>query len=351
MRTLELERNQAQLKEVFLRLLPELKNINIKPQVNINGCKADFLVTLNIKGKDSILICEIKSLGSPSHLLPAVVQLKKIIEGKKGYPVIIAPYISQRSAEICRQNSVGFIDLEGNAFLSFGNILIDKRVKERINIEKKQISEIFSARATRIIRVLLENPSKERWLISDLAKEAEVSLGYTSDVLSALSGQGYIEKKKRKGIQLKEKAALLDRWASAYSFSQNNIFSLYTLEKDFSAVFKKITGLSEALKLKSALTLHSAASLVAPYVARFSDIYLYVEGDITLWKKKLDLRDVERGANFYLIRPYDEGVFYGLRKVKGIPVIGNVQLYLDLFKYPARGKEQAEYVRQKLIGF
>jgi len=351
MKTFRLEKDQVQLKELFLRLLPESKSINIKPQVNINGAKADFMVTLNIKGKDSVLICEIKSSGSPSHVLPAAVQLKKTGEYKKGYPVIIAPYISQRSAEICRQNNVGFIDLEGNVFLSLGNILIDKRVKERINIEKKQISEIFSACATRIIRVLLENSSIERWLISDLAKEAGVSLGYTSDVLSALSAQGYIEKKKRKGIQLKEKSALLDRWASAYSFSQNNIFSLYTLEKDFSAVFKKITGLSEALKLKSALTLHSAASLAAPYVARFSDIYLYVESDITLWKKKLDLRDVERGANFYLISPYDEGVFYGLRRVKGIPIIGNIQLYLDLFKYPARGKEQAEYVRQKLIGF
>lgn len=351
MKIFELEKNQAQLKELFLRLLPGAKNINLKPQVNINGAKADFLVTLNIKAKDSILICEIKSSGSPSHILPVVVQLKKAIEYKKGYPVIIAPYISQRSAEICRQNNVGFIDLEGNVFLSFGNILIDKRVKERVNIEKKEVTEIFSARATRIIRVLLENSSKERWLISDLAKEANVSLGYTSDVLSALSAQGYVEKKKRKGIQLKEKAPLLDRWASAYSFSQNNIFSLYTLEKDFAAVFKKIAGLSETLNLKSALTLHSAASFAAPYVARFSDIYLYVEGDVALWKKKLDLRDVERGANFYLISPYDEGVFYGLRKVKGIPIIGNIQLYLDLFKYPARGKEQAEYVRQKLIGF
>jgi hypothetical protein len=351
MRTFELEKKQAQFKELFLRLLPELKNINIKPQVNINGAKADFLVTLNIKGKDSVLICEIKSSGSPSHILPAVVQLKNTMGYKKGYLVIIAPYISQRSAEICRQNNVGFIDLEGNAFLSFGNILIDKRVRERVNIEKKEITEIFSARATRIIRVLLENSSKERWLINDLAKEANVSLGYTSDVLSALSVQGYVEKKKRKGIQLKEKDSLLDRWASVYSFSQNNIFSLYTLEKDFAAIFKKIADLSETFKLKSALTLHSAASLVAPYVARFSDIYLYVEGDIALWKKKLDLRDVERGANLYLISPYDEGVFYGFKKVKKIPIIGNIQLYLDLFKYPARGKEQAEYVRQKLIGF
>ena len=351
MRISELEKNQSRLKELFSQLLPQLKITNLKAQVATNGIKTDFLVTVNIKGKDNILICELKTSGSPSHVLPAVIQLKKLVEYKKGYPIIIAPYISQRSAEICRQNNVGFIDLEGNTFLSFDNILIDKRMKERANVEKKEVTEIFSPRATRITRVLLENTGKERWLISDLSKEANVSLGYTSDILNALFSQGYIEKQRRKGFQLTQKASLLDRWASVYTFSQNNIFNRYTLEKDYPAIFKKIADVSKAIGLKSALTLHSAASFVAPYVARFSDIYLYVEGDVALWKKKLDLRDVESGANFYLISPYDEGVFYGLRNVKGVPVVGNIQLYLDLFKYPTRGKEQAEYVRQKLIGF
>lgn len=350
MKISELEKNQTRLKELLKQIFPQSKSINIKTQESANGVRADFLITLNIKGKKNLLLCELKSSGSPSHVLPAAVQLRKAVD-KEEYPVIIAPYISQRSAEICRQNNVGFIDMEGNTFLSFDNVLVDKRMKERINIEKKEIIEIFSPRATRIIRVLLENIKRDRWLISDLAKEANVSLGYTSDILNALSSQGYIEKQKRKGFQLKEKTGLLDRWASVYTFSQNNIFNLYTLEKDYAEVFKKIADVSKEIDLKSALTLHSAASFVAPYIARFSDIYLYIEGDIALWRKKLDLKDVEAGANFYLISPYDEGVFYGSRTLKGITVVGNIQLYLDLFKYPARGKEQAEYVRQKLIGF
>jgi len=351
MRITELEKNQSRLKELFNQLLPQLKITNLKAQLATNGIKTDFLVTLNIKGKENILICELKTSGSPSHVLPSIIRLKKFIEYKKGYPIIIAPYISQRSAEICRQNNVGFIDLEGNAFLYFDNLLIDKRMKERVNVEKKEVAQIFSPRATRIIRVLLEKTSKERWLIGDLAKEANVSLGYTSDVLDALYTQGYLEKQRRKGFQLTQKASLLDRWASIYAFSQNSIFNLYTLQKDYPAIFKRIADVSKELELKSALTLHSAASFVAPYVARFSDIYLYIEGDIALWKEKLDLRDVESGANFYLINPYDEGVLYGLQKAKGVSIVGNIQLYLDLFKYPTRGKEQAEYVRQKLIGF
>lgn len=348
----ELKRDRKKIEELFALLLPESKVKSLKAQTKINDVKIDLLLTLNLKGKDNVIICEVKSSGAPSHLLPATIQLKKVLEKyKEGYPVIIAPYISQRSAEICRQNKVGFIDLEGNAFLSFGNVLIDKRMKERVRVEKKETKEIFSPRATRILRVLLENRTGQRWLISDLAKEANVSLGYTSEVLTALALQGYIEKKKRKGFQLKEKAALLDRWASLYAFSQNNITSFYTLEKDFSVLFRKIADTSKTLNSKSALTLLSAVSIVAPYVARVSDIYLYVENDIDIWRKKLDLRSVDSGASFYLAFPYDEGVFYGSRRIKDIPVVGNIQLYLDLFKFPARGKEQADYIRQKLIGF
>lgn len=350
MKIKDLAKNNIILQNKFNQVLPELEIQSIQAEAKIIDARADFLITAKLKDKKYTFICELKSLGAPSHVLSAIAQLKKIIEYKKAYPIIIAPYISQRSAEICRQNEVGFIDLEGNVFLSIGDVLIDKRVSERNNIEKREIGEIFSPRATRIIRVLLEN-KKQKWFISDLAKEADVSLGYTSEVLRALVNQGYVDRQKRKGFQLKDKTALLDKWASIYNFSQNKIVNLYTFEKNFGSLFKKISNTSNLLKLKCGLTLLSAASIVAPYIARFADIHLYVQGDIENWKEKLDLREIEAGANFYLITPYDEGVFYGLRRVKEIPIVGNIQLYLDLIKYPARGKEQAEFLRKQLIKF
>jgi len=347
----ELLYNESTVKEKVNQVLPELEITGIQAEVKMRDAQVDFLLTGNLKGKERVFVCEVKSASFPSHILSTVTQLKRVVsEYKNAYPIIIASYISQRSAEICRQNRVGFIDLEGNAFLSFDNILVDKRVKERTMVEKREVVEIFSPRATRIIRALLEN-RKERWLITNLAKEANVSVGYTSNVLKTLVKQGYVEREKRKGFRAKDKAALLDRWASIYNFSQNKIINLYTFEKEFGSLFKKIGNVADSLNLKCGLTLLSGASIVAPYIARFADIYLYIQGDIKIWKEKLDLREVEAGANFCLVIPYDEGVFYGLRRVKESPVVGNIQLYLDLIKYPARGKEQAEYLRSQLIKF
>lgn len=69
------------------------------------------------------------------------------------------------------------------------------------------------------------------------------------------------------------------------------------------------------------------------------------------WVDALDLHIVEFGGNVHLLQPYDEGVFYQLRKPEGIAVVGNIQLYLDLYNYPARGREQAEFMRDQEIGF
>jgi predicted transcriptional regulator len=346
----ELEKNELLLTEKIKQILPALEIKKVQKETGLSGRKFDLFFIGKLKYKEYKFICEIKNSASPSHLFPVIMMLKQAAEETKSYPIIIAPYVSQRSAEICRKSGVGFIDSGGNVFLSFDNILIDRRVKDRVSLEKKEIAEIFSPRATRVIRVLLEG-KKEKWLITELAKEANLSIGYTSEVLNALIKQGYVDRQKRKGFYLKEKSALLDRWASVYNFSKNRIIKFYTFEKNFSSLFAKINTVADLIKSKCALTLLSAASTVAPYIARFSDIYLYVEGNVEQWKEKLDLREVEAGANFYLIVPYDEGVFYALRQVKGALVVGNIQLYLDLIKYPARGKEQAEYLRTQLIKF
>jgi hypothetical protein len=56
------------------------------------------------------------------------------------------------------------------------------------------------------------------------------------------------------------------------------------------------------------------------------------------------------------IYSYDEGVFYQTQKIstpfgKKIPVVSNIQLYMDLFNNPARGAEQAEHLRELKLGF
>jgi len=107
---------------------------------------------------------------------------------------------------------------------------------------------------------------------------------------------------------------------------------------------------ADRLGASYAFTIHAGASLIAPFV-RFNDVHFYIASDPEPWVHELDLHTVEFGGNVHLLRPYDEGVFYRLRFPQGMAVVGNIQLYLDLYRYPARGREQAEFLREKEIGF
>jgi CubicO group peptidase (beta-lactamase class C family) len=51
------------------------------------------------------------------------------------------------------------------------------------------------------------------------------------------------------------------------------------------------------------------------------------------------------GGGLRLVRPKDEGVFNGARDLNGLPVVSDIQLYLDLQRVGLRGDEGAEELR------
>ncbi len=59
---------------------------------------------------------------------------------------------------------------------------------------------------------------------------------------------------------------------------------------------------------------------------------------------------LDKGANLILMHPYyPNSAFYDSRVIDGLPVVSDIQLYLDLYGYPVRGREQAEHLFQKRL--
>jgi hypothetical protein len=100
----------------------------------------------------------------------------------------------------------------------------------------------------------------------------------------------------------------------------------------------------------AAPTLHSGATLVAPFV-RSPDVHACFTGDLERLVAAPDLRPVESGGTAHLFEPYDAGVFYRVQTVEQLPVVCATQLYLDLLHYPARGRQQAEVLRRQVLRY
>lgn len=69
-----------------------------------------------------------------------------------------------------------------------------------------------------------------------------------------------------------------------------------------------------------ALTLHSGAAGIAPFV-RSPDVHAYFVGDRERLVKTLDLGPVESAGAVHRLEPYDEGVFYRTRTIRGGRVV------------------------------
>lgn len=211
-----------------------------------------------------------------------------------------------------------------------------------------RVHNIFSSKATRVLRVLLVSPENE-WSVLNLSEAAGTAYSYTYRLVKTLLKMGLCRKTETNRVKAVNHGELLSRWAAVHDFNVlNDVKAYFSMERNIESLLKKLS-LAGRDDVGYALTLHVAASLIAPYV-RATNLHIYMKNEETL-VNRLGLQPAELGGNVYLVEPYDEGVFYGAREVQGVCLVSNVQLYVDLYNYPARGREAAEHLRESAIRF
>ena len=117
-----------------------------------------------------------------------------------------------------------------------------------------------------------------------------------------------------------------------------------------SQIEKQFAEFCKTKNIQYALTLFSGANRLAPFT-RYNFGTSYFSGDVNQLKRDLELKEVPTGANFQILVPYDEGVYYKADEVDSVRVANPIQIYLDLYNYAGRGREQAEFLREKIIKF
>jgi hypothetical protein len=345
-----IESVEKKLKEI-LREIPAISIIKTATNVKISSSfLADIKLEISINNKRKIIIVEIKSVGEPRYIRSAVQQLSfYLTKNIDAYGVIAAPYISEKTSEICKEANIGYLDFSGNCFLAFDAIYIKKENFKSVISAKKEAKSLFSKKTSRILRVLLTNPEKV-WTQMNLSHEAIVSLGLANRIIKKLYNMEYVDFDQNRKILFKNPSKFLDLWRENYSYIDNGVKGLYSplSYEEFEDRLTKY--MFKKSKDRYAFTLFSGAALIAPFV-RSKQTFFYFSGNLEHLKKEFEIKPVSSGANIIILTPYDEGVYYGTQKVKERNVVSNIQLYLDLYNYKGRGREQAEYLREKALKF
>ena len=310
------------------------------------SARIDFVLKLTASGMKQVLAVEIKRNGQPKAAREAINSLLRWLSLNAGaYGIFMAPYIAPRTAEICRQDGIGYIDFAGNCRLTFGGVYIEQRGNPNPLSEKRDLRSLYSPKAARILRVILNNPRKN-WKMQDLAREAEVSLGQAANVKKLLDSRELIEKAEE-GFTLREPFSLLSEWSQNYVFRKNRTRDFYSL-KSIPDIEAEIAEVCERNKITYALTGFSGAARFTSAV-RYQRAMAFVDAEEDQLLKLFEFKEVSSGANVTLLMPYDAGVYYGVTTKEGIRVVSPVQLYLDLMGFKGRGEEAANALLEEVI--
>jgi len=209
---------------------------------------------------------------------------------------------------------------------------------------------LLSDKAAIIIRAMLLQPGR-KWVARDFEKEFKVGRARAAMVLSELRRKGFVG-----GIRsgrlahniLQNKEELLDEWLKVYKFELNETHLYYSAREDVLNRLKNYFAVKKQPQAY-ALTLHTGANFITHYV-NTPATYCYLRSEnfdnVSLdLRQALDLRELKKGGNFYLIKPYyKNAVFFNNQVMKGYSIVSNLQLYLDLHNFPQRGRDHARYL-------
>lgn len=340
----ERERLQAALEQLFPR-----------GGVKLGRCEAagsgrsDREARVSLGKHDLRLLVEFKQqVGSEARLREAVELLRRRQDEQPGrLRVLAVPFLSASRQEFLRASGVPFFDLAGNAWIVAGAVHVDRRGFPNPFLEQRRSRDPFSDKASLVLRALIASgPGRG---VRGLAEQAGLSPGYASKVVRELEERGYVARRED-GLALRHGRELLQDWVRDYR-------KHWIERRDYFVPATRAQAVMDAMRHAAisddyALALQAGASLVAPY-ADFDVVDVYVRSidAAAAFARQLDAREVERGANLRVGVPYYRiSAFFDKQESAGLPVVSDLQLYLDLFDYPLRGREQAEQILERRLG-
>ena len=225
------------------------------------------------------------------------------------------------------------------------NSFITKKIKP-----KDKTPNIFANASALLLSKILSDQS-ENISVNQLAKLTGVSVGLVHKVISQLLEEGIVVSqgvRTAKKYEIKKPKELLKKWISYYNITEKCKFHTYSVGIGKSEIIKKIK--NSKLKESVAYALHSACSNNNFTNLETSEFYLLKKDVRKEIENLLKLEPVDRGYQVLLIEPYYSKMLDTQKYIDPKTKIFNsppLLTFLDLYHFPLRGHEQAEYLLKK----
>lgn len=341
--------------------LPGVEIHSTKPEpLAQNGSRVDIGLRADIKGKPVLILVEVKAPVYPRDARAVAWQAKMVSYAGEITPttpivrMVAALAISRSSRELLRDEGLAYWDQSGSLYLEvpWALYFVDQLKQGKI---ERSIRKIYRGSTAQVLQAMLLEPDR-KWHVQELAEIADVSPSTVHEVFTFLETQLWAEKAGSGPATVRtltRPGALLDAWAGEHSLKEYKTHRFYRWAQSRGKLKSDILNLLHDGQIEYALTLASGAEYVAPYATSVDNLHILVAKptDIAKLADRGDLKPVESGENITFLVSGDRAPLMFRQNVEDIEVASNIQLYLDLWAWPRRGKEQAEHLRSAKIGY
>ena len=212
---------------------------------------------------------------------------------------------------------------------------------------------IYADKSSLVLDWLLrEGLSKESFSLREVAKESGASIGLVHRVFNILVLKGLLHVegvRTSKRFFFKKSKELLESWLEHYSIVKK--CKIRTYRSALSGKSEWLKALKKSgLESDAILALHSAAEAHSYKNSNLEGLELYILDPSIRSKLEnaLQLEPQERGYEVLLIEPYYKMLLkQNRREGKEIGISPILLTFLDLYHFPLRGQEQAEFIAQR----
>ena len=320
------------------------------------GTAADFALALTIDGVHHVLLVEVERRWSRD--LDA--RLDHLAESGDRAPwILVLPRIDASRRAWLRKRGINYADMTGALSLRLPGVRIDvdgaaKRQWGTLIATQRNVNP-FSKKASLVLRRFFEAPHASH-SVTALAKETRIAIGWAWDVTEELLERGYVAGTGDE-LRLADAASALVHWSGTYSWKKSK-------RRNFVVPYTK-TELEQRLadtwvpsSLRWALTLLTGAQRRVGHVTHDSSTYVYavpaMPSELEDLLSSVHAREVSepiQGTHLLcVLEPYyGQAALFGAHVIEALPVVSDLQLFLDLAHFPLRGAEVAQHLLRSRI--
>lgn len=134
----------AEALKLVLSGVSTIKLKEIRHQTSAIGGKPEFVAYVEVVGHPHAVACKVSADGQAADLRPLLRNLRDDARqvSESASSVFIAPYLSPEAQAICKECGTGYLDLEGNARISLGEVFIVKRTMP-LRVQDRALDPVF----------------------------------------------------------------------------------------------------------------------------------------------------------------------------------------------------------------